>query len=106
VRFQVQVSRINISSTVATNNEKIGVTKAQGYTSLNVICQSAVTSDPSLAENKDFKKAIIKVSEQIKAIKGGMSKGINQTTIQATFMHSKRKYRVDLEIQRGTNFKQ
>jgi|GEM_PF-3408784 len=105
VRFQVQQGKANISSLKVTNNEKIGVTKAQGYNALNIVYQSAITSDPSLADNKGFKKAIIKVSQQIKAVKGGLPKGGNQTTIKATFDHKGKDYRIDLEVQRGINFK-
>ena len=106
VRFQVQTGRENISSTVRVNKLKIGVLKAQGYDALDQIYNDAIEIDPSLEKNKDFRSAIIKASEQIKAVDGSLSKGVNQTTIQSKFLHKKRQYRVDVEIQRGENFKQ
>lgn len=105
VRFQVQTGKINISSTVRINKLSIGVLKAQGYDALAQVYIEAVEKDPSLEKNKDFKSAIIKASEQIKAIGGSLSKGVNQTTIQSKFFHKRKQYRVDVEVQRGENFK-
>ncbi len=105
VRFQVQTGKENINSTTATNKSEIGVLKMQGYLALATIYNGAINKDPSLEDNKDFRAAVIKISNKIKLIKGGMSKGVNQTTLQELFKHKGKKYRIDVEVIRGHNFK-
>lgn len=56
-------------------------------------------------KNKNFRSAIIKISKRIKDIKGGIGPGIYQTDLQELFRHNGLQYRIDVEIQRGVNFK-
>jgi RHS repeat-associated protein len=105
VRFQVQTGTINIASNTQTNKIEVGVTKEQAYSALKTIHTTASKKESALVDNKDFRSAIIRVSEKIKAIKGGISKGVYQTTIQEKFKVGKKEYRIDVEVQRGKNFK-
>lgn len=82
-----------------------GVTKKQGYSALGKIYSNAIKKDQSLADNKEFKSAIIRASAKIKGIIGGISRGINYTTLQEKFQHNGRTYRIDIEVLRGNNFK-
>ena len=91
--------------TTEENTNKVGVTKNQGYSALSMIYIEATKKDPSLGKNKDFRRAIILQSEWIKKIKGGVSKGIYQTTNREEFFHKDKLYRVDLEVQRDLNFR-
>jgi hypothetical protein len=79
--------------------------KIQGYFSLRTVYRNAIQKESSLAQNKDFKSAIIRASATIKKIKGGISRGINYTTIQEKFRHNGKMYRIDIEVMRGVNFK-
>lgn len=106
VRFQVQQgSQNHIADDVQVNTAQNGVTKKQGYSALGNIYSNAIKKDQSLADNKEFKSAIIRVSAKIKGITGGISRGINYTTLQEKFQHNGRTYRVDIEVLRGNNFK-
>lgn len=107
VRFQVQTGKANIASTVATNKIEVGVTKQQGYQALSQIHSAASKEESALRDSKAFRSAIIRISEKIKAIgKGGMSKSVYQTTLQEKFKIGTTEYRIDVEIQRGNNFKE
>jgi RHS repeat-associated protein len=106
VRFQVQQgSQNHIADDVQVNIAQNGVTKKQGYSALGKIYSNAIKKDPSLADNKEFKSAIIRASAKIKSITGGISRGINYTTLQEKFQHNGRTYRIDIEVLRGNNFK-
>lgn len=104
IRIQVQYAKVNVAS--VTESRKGGVTKKQGYAKLAELRDKAIAADKALKDNKEFNSAIIKMSEKIKAVKGGLAKGPNQTTLQELFMVGKVQYRVDLEVIRGTNFKE
>jgi hypothetical protein len=107
VRLQVQTGKDNIASVplkaIAPKNY---VTKDQGYQGLDKLFKDGIANNADLNNNQGaFRTAIINMSKKIKGVQGGLPKGQNQTTLQELFMIGKKQYRVDLEVIRGTNFK-
>ena len=88
------------ASTTKESNNKSGVTKREAYGTLSELYAKAVVAQPGLSRCKDFRAAIIRMSEAVKDTKGTSGGG---TVMRDEFKYSGKSYRIDLENLRGIN---
>ena len=88
------------ASTTKESNNKSGVTKREAYGTLSELYAKAVVAQPWLSRCKDFRAAIIRMSEAVKDTKGTSGGG---TVMREKFEYSGKEYRIDLENLRGIN---
>jgi RHS repeat-associated protein len=105
VRLQLQYGKNTIESTVRTNPNTIGVTKAQVYDGLQELYDKVQTIKDrgALASSKEFSAAIVGLSEKVKAAGPIRLEG---NVLRTEFTFNGVMYRVDYENRNGTSLRQ
>jgi hypothetical protein len=95
IRLQLPTDRETITSNVKINNTQSGVRKNQGFQGLLELYADATAKEPGLAKCKEFRDAIIKMSQTIKRTQGFSEQGKN--VAREEFRYNGKIYRIDLE---------
>ncbi len=106
MRLQLQTGHedLPVGSTLA-NTEAVGVTKAQAWGALADMAEKTTERNPGLGKSKEFSAAVVRISEKIKAVQGGVGKA-GDTSLREEFTYRGVEYRIDLENIKGHNLRQ